>query len=133
MLEELARRSRLSLEKIMQLVKSPQKDVTPVTVKRPYKDTRLHLMRLVIAYYYNSGIITSYPSEQTFTELKTPGASILHDLIVLLRESPAPDHRSILEHWRDLPEYAQISKMAAMPIAAPEGAVMPEFTGAINN
>jgi DNA primase len=133
MLAELARRSRLAPDNVSHLVKSaPTSQHTLMQPRATQRDSRPTPMRLVIALLLQQpDFIQFIPTEQNFATLNIPGASILQQVVSLLREQPTLTTATLLEFWRDTPEYTQVSKLAAMSFAAPENGLAAEFAGAI--
>ena len=53
-------------------------------------------------------------------EIERPGIPLLTELLAQLREDPAASTGAVLERWRDRPEHASLSKLAAAVCIAPD-------------
>lgn len=138
MINELAKRARIGQDNLTQLTKVP----TPTTTASHSSsgtnkllrsnDGRPTSMRLAIALLLqHPDLIRLVPQNWPSLPEAMPGAAILQQIIVVIREQPTLSTAALLEWWREHPEYHQVSKLAAMPISIPEGGVDAEFEGAL--
>ena len=66
-------------------------------------------------------------------EIDRPGIPLLTELLAQLREDPAASTGAVLERWRDRPEHASLSKLAAAVCIAPDAAgAAAELKSALN-
>lgn len=138
MVAELAKRVRIGQENLTQLAKAAPhaSEQTKVanTVNKLIRsgDGRPTPMRLTIALLLqHPDLIEVVPKHWRVLPDAMPGATILQQLIKLIRAQPTYTTANLLEWWREHSEYNQVSKLAAMSMTIPEGGIKIEFEGAL--
>jgi DNA primase len=134
MLTELARRSRMHQDDLAQFVRTPTQTSSGHTHKAKLRntDSRPTAMRLVIALLLQQpDFIRVVPDTWQQLNETIPGATLLNQIIELLREQPTLTTAALIEFWREQPDYTQVSKLASMIIPIPQEGIEAELSGAI--
>lgn len=127
MLEELARRTELSTDRlasIAELDQAPQlkQPAKPVSAQ---KNTPVrHLITLLLQQpelAQSAGDITE------IERLNIPGSELLADLLRFLKQRPDAHTGMILEHWRDSQHGVHLAKLARQPVDLQEHRLEAEF------
>jgi DNA primase len=124
MLEELAKRTRTQIEQL-QPSKAAAPRPTPLRKSRPPSNLRVAITLLV-----------QKPTlVETLTEplppIDAPGFDLFLEILNLAKQNPALTTGALLEHWRDRPEGAMLSKLAQTDHMVPDAGMESEFQGAI--
>lgn len=72
-------------------------------------------------------LISNVTDITALSRLRANGTPVLLELISLLRAQPNLKTGSILEHWRDRPEYETLAQIAAQEFILPEAGLVAEF------
>lgn len=132
--DRLAQIVRMDEERLRAII-----DQTPVTTKKDTltpklsKPLTISPMRLVVS------LLLQYPNlasgltgyQGLIQSLALPGSDIVKALTDLISASPHVKTASLLEHWRDKPEYSLLNKLAIWEFAIPEEGLAKELEGAL--
>ena len=121
-LSQLAHIDANTLQNYMPTTNTTVKPLTHPTRSR--LKTTISPMRMVITLLLqHSQLIEHIEAEPSLP--KTPGADLLTELIALIRTKNDWSTGSLLEHWRDRPEFSRLSQLATHDhMIPPEGLVL---------
>src|SRR3989338_3459893 len=121
-LSQLAHIDANTLQNYMPTTNTTVKPLTHPTRSR--LKTTISPMRMVITLLLqHSQLIEHIEAEPSLP--KTPGADLLMELIALIRTKNDWSTGSLLEHWRDSPEFSRLSQLATHDhMIPPEGLVL---------
>lgn len=133
LLDELSKRSRVSLEDLKQQVNSKDKTDVAKLIQLPTATQKTKLappMRLAL------GLLIQYP--HLIHNLQEPlpitglqGQEFLNQLIEILQNHPQLTTGGLIEYWRDKKEENFVTKLAQWEHMIPEVGIEKEFLGAI--
>ncbi len=128
----LARFARLmeapARERSMRKPRASEPAEAPKAAARPFDPRIKWLLRRLLA---EPSAIAGTHWPPTLSALDIPGASVLHEMLEILAQSPQLSTAGLLEHWRERPEAARLGRLASetLPLGPEEIAV--EFRDAL--
>ena len=128
MLDELAKRTGLSIERLAKITVSDQK---PAIIKSQKPSTRKkdpvarHLITLLLQQPQLARLAHDI---EGLSEYNIPGANLLAELLTFLKGRPDAHLGVILEHWRDSEYGKHLAKLAQYPVELEEHRLEAEFT-----
>lgn len=128
-LAQLVRMDEVKLRLMIGDSKTPANERTT----QPRKLLNISPMRLVMALLIqNPVLLEELRSERPWLmALQLPGSDLLRSIITVLEALTQATTATLLEHWRDKPDYNLISKLAFWEHAIPEQGLKAEFNGAV--
>jgi len=79
------------------------------------------------------GAAAAVPVNDTLEQVDRPGIPLLVELLAQLREDPAPNTATLLERWRDRPDYGPLARLAVGECLVPdEAAAAAEIRSALD-
>jgi DNA primase len=133
MLDRLAELTQTGREKLSSIVKGAERSASPASPaggggqRQPPS-----LMRLAIAMLVqHPALAAKVPRAEMFAELDEPGAGLFVSLLEWLQENPGLNTAAVVEHFRDSPDGAHVSRLAVWEHPALEQDVEAEFTGLV--
>lgn len=124
MFEELAKRTRTSLEQLKPKAPSPQPRFASIKAKPP------SAIRLAMTLLVQDPQLVELLSEP-LPILSIAGYDLLLQLISFIQHNPGLNTGILLECWRDKPEEKIFKKLATLEHMIPEKGIKNEFLGAI--
>lgn len=103
------------LIKLLGIEQEGLKKLLPSAQKTNNKDKKPKVtpMRLAISLLLqHPSVAYGLPEFPEFQELKLPGLNLLNSLLDICRVTPNITTGQLLEHWRGMPEYQQLNKLA---------------------
>ena len=136
MTDKLAEISQMNAEKLSTLifsteVKSKEK---PAIVRKPvqgYQKGEPSLIRQVIHLLLESPALAESVDLDQIKGLNLPGASLLIELIELVKTHPHISCGAIIEHWRSTQHGKHLAKLAQLPLNVPHDGIEVEFLDSI--
>lgn len=127
-LEEAAQMLNLNAEQLAKRLKPElpaapaQKLSNPASHKKTITPMRMVIGLLV----QNPQLSTEVTSTDWLAKIEQPGSNLLKQLLDLLHQNPHLSTGSLLEHWRDLPEYKQLKTLASWDLMMEEDSLVLE-------
>jgi DNA primase len=131
LIEELAKRARVDIDKLKQQVKTidrHQYSVQPAISQADIKFPTMIRCAIALLIQYPHLATLTYPPLPT---IDLPGYAFLLNLLQILQTNPTMTVGMLKEHWRDRDEAAWIAKLANWEHMVPGMEVESEFLGAI--
>ncbi len=124
MFEELAKKSRTTVEQLLQ----PKKPAATPSVTQKAKSPSA--LRLAISLLVQQPELASYLKEP-LPKLDLKGYDLFLQLIDIIHQNPGLNTATLREFWRDKPEEKLIAKLAQLDHMVPEKGIEQEFLGSI--
>lgn len=128
LLDELAKKARISIEELKKRIDNPQNTVTPQ--QKPSGKNKIPL-----PIYKALALLVQYPNLVNSVEISLngegPAFDFLSNLISIIKKNPNITTGSLIEYWRGLKEKAFIAKLANWNHMIPENGIENEFRGTL--
>lgn len=125
MLEELAKKTRTTVEQLKLETKSPPSKLAIKTSAKPPSALRT-VLALLVQYPSLADLITG-----PLPKLEIKGFNLFLQLIEIIKQTPGLNTGTLREYWRDKPEANIIAKLVQLEHMIPEKGIKQEFLGAI--
>ncbi len=132
MLDELAKRTRLSLHTVHSIISEKTEELgRPLIVEPSFaRKTPVRLgLSLLLQYPL---LVQCIDNSSIFKEVVVAGIELFESVVQYLQDHPGQSTASLLEHWRDQTEGRYLERLAVEELIMPEAGVEAEFKGVLS-